>query len=45
MESALAKAESLGRSRMMGPNVMEGIERGLFNDPAGHRVGVVKSAS
>ncbi len=46
VEAALAKAESLGGSRMMGPDkVMEGVEIGLFNDPEGHLVGVVKSAS
>jgi uncharacterized protein len=45
VEAALAKAESLGGSRMMGPEVMEQIEIGLFNDPEGHVVGVVKSAS
>jgi uncharacterized protein len=46
VEAALAKAESLGGSRMMGPeNPMEGVEIGLFNDPEGHTVGVVKSAS
>jgi uncharacterized protein len=44
VEAALAKAESLGGSRMMGPeNVMEGIEIGLFNDPEGRTVGVVKT--
>jgi uncharacterized protein len=44
VEAALAKAESLGGSRMMGPDkVMEGVEIGLFNDPEGHTVGVVKS--
>jgi uncharacterized protein len=46
VETALAKAESLGGSRMMGPErVMEGVEIGLFNDPEGHLVGVVQSAS
>jgi predicted enzyme related to lactoylglutathione lyase len=46
VEAALAKAESLGGSRMMGPDkVMEGVEIGLFNDPEGHVVGVVKSES
>jgi len=46
VEAALAKAESLGGSRMMGPDkVMEGVEIGLFNDPEGHLVGVIKSAS
>ena len=44
VEQALAKAESLGGSRMMGPDkVMEGVEIGLFNDPEGHTVGLVKS--
>ena len=46
VEAALAKAESLGGSRMMGPEkVMEGVEIGLFNDPEGHVVGVVKGGS
>jgi predicted enzyme related to lactoylglutathione lyase len=45
VEAALARAESLGGSRMMGPdNVMEQIEIGLFNDPEGHLIGVVKTA-
>jgi predicted enzyme related to lactoylglutathione lyase len=44
VEAALAKAESLGGSRMMGPEtVFEGTEIGLFTDPDGHIVGVVKS--
>jgi uncharacterized protein len=43
VEAALAKAESLGGSRMMGPDkVMEGVEIGQFTDPEGHLVGVVK---
>jgi uncharacterized protein len=46
VEAALAKAESLGGSRMMGPEQpMEGVEIGLFNDPEGRVVGVVKSVS
>jgi predicted enzyme related to lactoylglutathione lyase len=46
VEAALAKAESLGGSRMMGPEkVMEQVEIGLFNDPEGHLVGVVNAAS
>ncbi len=46
VEAALAKAESLGGSRVMGPeNVMEEVEIGLFNDPEGHLVGVVRAAS
>jgi uncharacterized protein len=46
VEAALAKAESLGGSRMMGPDkVMEGLEIGLFNDPEGHLIGVVNVSS
>jgi uncharacterized protein len=46
VEAALAKAESLGGSRMMGPEtVMEGVEIGLFQDPEGHTIGLVKSVS
>ncbi len=46
VEAALAKAESLGGTRMMGPEqVMEQVEIGLFTDPEGHVVGVVKAAS
>ena len=46
VEAALARAESLGGSRMMGPEqVMEQVEIGLFKDPEGHVVGVVKSES
>ena len=46
VETALAKAENLGGSRMMGPDkVAEDTEIGLFNDPEGHVVGLVKSAS
>jgi predicted enzyme related to lactoylglutathione lyase len=45
VEAALAKAESLGGSRVMGPEkVMEQVEIGLFSDPEGHLVGVVKPA-
>ncbi|MEA2230299.1 MAG: uncharacterized protein QOD83_115 [Solirubrobacteraceae bacterium] len=45
VEASLAKAESLGGSRMMGPaQVMDGIEIGLFKDPEDHVIGVVKSA-
>ena len=46
IEAALAKAERLGGSRMMGPDeVMEGLVIGLFNDPEGHVIGVVKTGS
>jgi predicted enzyme related to lactoylglutathione lyase len=45
VEAALAKAESLGGTRVMGPEtVMESIELGLFSDPEGHVIGVVRSA-
>ncbi|HEY2765160.1 MAG TPA: VOC family protein [Pseudonocardiaceae bacterium] len=45
VEAALAKAESLGGSRVMGPEkVMDQLELGMFNDPEGHLIGVVKSA-
>jgi len=44
VEAALAKAESLGGTRMMGPDKMPevNIEIGLFTDPEGHVIGVVK---
>jgi predicted enzyme related to lactoylglutathione lyase len=46
VEAALAKAESLGGTRMMGPDeVMDGLVIGLFNDPEGHVVGVVTGGS
>jgi uncharacterized protein len=46
VEAALGKAESLGGKRLMGPEkVSEGIEIGLFDDPEGHLIGVIKSAS
>ena len=46
VEAALAKAESLGGTRMMGPaEPMEGVEIGLFTDPEGHVVGVVRAGS
>jgi uncharacterized protein len=45
VEAALAKAESLGGTRMMGPDEpMEGLVIGLFMDPEGHTIGLVKSA-
>jgi uncharacterized protein len=44
VEAALAKAESLGGTRMMGPDeVMDGLVIGLFNDPEGHVIGVIQS--
>jgi uncharacterized protein len=43
IEEALKKAESLGGSRMMGPEKpMEDVEIGLFQDPEAHVVGLVK---
>ncbi|MGI8845784.1 MAG: VOC family protein [Thermoleophilaceae bacterium] len=46
VEEALAKAESLGGSRMMGPDeVMPGLTIGLFNDPEGHVIGVIMGGS
>ncbi len=43
VEAALAKAESLGGTRVMGPDtVTEGIELGQFTDPEGHMIGLVK---
>jgi len=46
VEAALAKAEALGGSRVMGPDTVMGrMEIGLFNDPEGHTVGVVGSVS
>jgi predicted enzyme related to lactoylglutathione lyase len=44
VEAALAKAESLGGARTMGPNKMSEpeIEIGLFTDPEGHVIGLVK---
>ena len=44
VEAALAKAESLGGTRMMGPDKIPevDIEIGLFTDPEGHVIGLVK---
>jgi predicted enzyme related to lactoylglutathione lyase len=43
VEEALAKAESLGGTRIMGPErMMDMIDIGLFEDPEGHVIGVVK---
>jgi len=44
VEAALAKAESLGGTRMTGPNKMSDpdLETALFTDPEGHVVGLVK---
>jgi predicted enzyme related to lactoylglutathione lyase len=43
VEEALAKAESLGGARVMGPEkIMDQVELGQFKDPEGHLIGVVK---
>jgi len=44
VEEALARAESLGGTRTMGPEKIEDarIEVGLFTDPEGHLIGVIK---
>ena len=44
VEAALQKAESLGGTRMMGPDKMDDppIEIALFTDPEGHVIGLVK---
>ena len=45
-EAALARAEELGGTRVMGPDpVMEGLVIGQFADPEGHVVGVVQRQS
>jgi uncharacterized protein len=45
VEAALAKAEELGGTRVMGPDEpTEGLEIGLFTDPEGHTVGVVRGS-
>ena len=45
VEAALAKAEELGGSRMMGPEQMgPDLVIGMFGDPEGHVVGVVSAA-
>ena len=45
VEASLAKAESMGGSRMMGPEeVQEGLVIGLFTDPEGHVIGVIQQA-
>ena len=42
VEAALAQAESLGGTRMMGPDeVMPGLVIGLLTDPQGNTVGVL----
>jgi predicted enzyme related to lactoylglutathione lyase len=46
VEESLAKAESLGGTRIFGPDaVMEGLEIGQFADPEGHVIGVMRSTA
>jgi predicted enzyme related to lactoylglutathione lyase len=47
VEATLAQAESLGGSRMMGPDEVPGVGVviGLFSDPEGHVIGVMSQAS
>lgn len=43
VEEALARAESLGGTRIMGPvTVMERVEIGMFTDPEGNMIGLAK---
>ena len=43
VEASMAKAESLGGTRMMGPEeVQEGLVIGLFNDHEGHVIGLIQ---
>jgi uncharacterized protein len=45
VEASLAKAESLGGTRIMGPEkIMDMVELGQFADPEGHVIGVVKDS-
>lgn len=42
VESALVSAENLGGARMFGPQAFNGVEIGLFRDPEGNMVGVLR---
>ncbi|HEV7941850.1 MAG TPA: VOC family protein [Solirubrobacteraceae bacterium] len=43
VEAALAKAQSLGGKRLMGPEqVTPDVQLGLFEDPEGHTIGLLK---
>src|SRR3954453_11870268 len=45
VEEALAKAETLGGTRVMGPQkINDEVELGQFKDPDGNTIGVVKNA-
>jgi predicted enzyme related to lactoylglutathione lyase len=45
VEEALAKAESLGGTRLFGPDeIMDGLVLGQFTDPAGNAIGVLRGS-
>jgi predicted enzyme related to lactoylglutathione lyase len=45
VEEALAKAETLGGTRVMGPEkIMDRIVLGHFTDPEGHLIGLIESS-
>jgi uncharacterized protein len=44
VEASLTEAESLGGTRLMGPEtIMPGVEIGIFHDPEGNMIGVLKA--
>jgi predicted enzyme related to lactoylglutathione lyase len=46
VEAALAKAESLGATRLFGPEtIMEGLTIGIFTEPEGKPIGVLTGTS
>jgi uncharacterized protein len=46
VEASLQKAESLGGTRVMGPEtIMEGVTLGQFLDPEGNVIGLTQAAS
>ncbi len=46
VEAALAKAETLGGSRVLGPaKVMDDVELGQFRDPESNLIGLLKAQS
>ena len=47
VEASLATAESLGGTRVFGPDTVPGtdIELGQFTDPEGHLIGLIRAAS
>ena len=46
IEESLKKAESLGGSRVFGPDeVLPGLELGQFTDPEGHVIGLMRNTA